>query len=204
MQLFLVVRVELVAVAMALVNPVHIAVEVCGFGAGEKNGLAGAESHRCAHVFDALLFFLKADDWVLGGFVEFRGIRVLQTADIPCELDGGDLHAETDAEIRDFLLTRVLGGEDFSLDASVAKTAGDENSVHISNHGSRAVIFDGLGFHADDLDLGVVVGTGVDQGFINGFIGVLEFDVFSSDGDGDLVLGVDDALHKALPILKGG
>jgi hypothetical protein len=64
------------------------------------------------------------------------------------------------------------------------------------------MVLDGLGVHPDDADLRIVVGSGVDERFVNGFIGVLQLDVFPGDGDGDLVLGMDNALDEAFPILK--
>jgi hypothetical protein len=38
--------------AMALVDAIHITIEVSGLGAGKEDGLAGAEAHRRAHVLD--------------------------------------------------------------------------------------------------------------------------------------------------------
>ena len=40
--------------------------------------------------------------------------------------------------------------------------------------------------------------------FVNGFVGVLEFDVFSDNRDGDPVFRVNDFLDEAFPVLEGG
>lgn len=162
----------------------------------------GAEAHGSAHVLDPLLLFLKADDRILRGLVELGGIRFRQSAHIAGELDGRDLHAETDAEIRDVVLTRVFRGEDLALGATVAEAAGNEDTIHVTDDRLRAVVLDGLRLHADDVHLRVVVRTGVDEGFVDGLVGVLKLDVFARDGDGHAVLRMNDALHEALPVLQ--
>ena len=138
---------------------------------------------------------------VLSNSVEFASF---EAADVAGELDGGDLHAEADAEIRDLVFAGVLGGQDLALGAAVAEAAGNEDAVHVADDGLRAVILDGLGVHADDLHLGVVMGAGVDERFVDRFVGVLQLDVFAGDGDGHLVFRMDDALHETLPILERG
>src|SRR5690606_26514690 len=105
-------------------------------------------------------------------------------ADVPGELDGRDLHAEADAEIRDVAFTGILGGEDLALDAAVAEAAGDQDAVDVADDRFRAVLLDRLGLYADDVDLGVVMRAGVDQRFVDRFVGVLQLDVFAGDGDG--------------------
>ena len=42
----------------------------------------------------------------------------------------------------------------------------------------------------------------MDQRFIDRFVSILQLDVFSGHRDGDLVLGMDHPLHKALPAFK--
>ena len=202
LQAVLIVGVEFVAVAVAFVDAVLVAIQLGGLGAGEQDRLAGTEPHGGSHVLDALLFLLQTDHRMFGGLVELGGVRAFQAADVAGELDGGDLHAETDAEIRDLVLAGVLRGEDFPLGAAVAEAAGNEDAVHLADDRLRAVVLDGLGVHADDLHLGVVMGAGVDERFVDRFVGVLQFDVFAGHGDGDLVFRMDHALHEALPILE--
>lgn len=90
--------VEFVAVAVTFADDFR-AIEFVRLGSGEDVGIVGAETHGGAHVLDALLFFLEGDDGMRGIFVELGGVGVFQGADIAGEFDGGDLHAEADAEV---------------------------------------------------------------------------------------------------------
>ena len=65
---------------------------------------------------------------MLGKLIEFRRMRILPTQYMPCELDHGDLHAEADAEIGDFVRAGILCGDDHALNAAVAEAAGDEDT----------------------------------------------------------------------------
>ena len=204
LELVLVVGIELVAVAVTLGDTVGIVIELRGLRSCEKDGLAGAEAHVVAHGGEFFLLFLQADDGVRGVFIELGGVRTGEAADVAGEFDGGDLHAETDAEVGDIVLAGVLGGEDFSFDAAIAETAGNEDAIDVADDFLGALVFECLGIDADDLDFGVVRGTGMDERLVNRFVGVLQLGVFSGDGDGDAVLRMDHALHESFPFLEGG
>ena len=61
--------------------------------------------------------------------------------------DGGALHAEANAEERDFFLARIGDGVNHALDAAFAETAGNQNPVHMAQQpfgGGRRVNFFGF------------------------------------------------------------
>ena len=190
--------------AVTFFDTIDVAVEIGGFGSGEEDGFARAEAHGGAHVSDAFLFFLEADDGMRGVFIKLGGVGSFESAFIACEFDGGDLHAEADAEVRDVVFASVFGGEDFSFDSTITESAGNEDSIYITDDGFRALIFDGLCFDADDLHFGIVISAGVDKGFVDGFISVLKLDVFPGNGDGNFMLGMDDALDEGFPFFEVG
>ena len=97
-----------------------------------------------------------------------------------------------------------MRGENFSLDPTISKTTGNKDAIDIADHCLCAVILDRLRLHTDDLDFRVVMCTGVDEGFVDRLVSVLQLDVFSSNGDGDLVLGMDHPLNEGFPFLKVG
>ena len=114
------------------------------------------------------------------------------------------MHAEADAEVGDVAFAGVLGGENFAFDAASSKAAGNEDAIDAADHFFGAMLFDGFGVDADDVDAGVVEGAGVGEGFVDGLVGVLELDVFADDGDVDGVLGIDDAVDEAFPVCEVG
>jgi hypothetical protein len=132
-------------------------------------------------------------------FVKLGAGGVLQAADVAGELDDGDLHAEADAEIWDALLAGIARGGDLALRATVAEATGDEDALQAGEVEFRTGFLDALGIDADDVHLAVIGGSGVSEGFVDAFVGVLKLDVFADDADADVVRGVDDALHKAAP-----
>jgi hypothetical protein len=58
LELVLVIGVEFIPVAVALMDSVGSSIEFMGFRAGNEDGLAGTQSHGASHIGDALLFLL--------------------------------------------------------------------------------------------------------------------------------------------------
>ena len=170
-----------------------------GLGTGNEVGDPGAETHGAPEVDDLFLLLEKADDGVGGAFVELGAVGIVPAADVAGELDDGDLHAEADAEEGDVVFAGVAGGGDFPLSAAVAKATGDEDALEAFEVGFGPGFFNALGIDADDLDLGVVGGSGVGEGFVDAFVGVLKLDVLSDDSEADVMGGMDDALDKLAP-----
>ena len=123
------VRIDLVAVAVALVDLHGAAVESVGFAAGVlQQGRAAAEAHRRAHVGGAA--FGHEDDHRVGGLlVELGAVRPLHPQHVAGELDHGDLHSEADPEIRNLVLAGVLCGDRLAFDAADAEPARHQHAV---------------------------------------------------------------------------
>ena len=68
--------VELPTVTMAFVDLGGAAVKLGGFGVGVDDRFLEAEAHGGAHVADAFLLFLQADDGFGGVLVELGGVGV--------------------------------------------------------------------------------------------------------------------------------
>ena len=198
--LFAVSGVEFVAVAVTFVNGVHAMVKLMGAGARQKGGFAGSQSHGSSHVGEALLFFLQADDRMGAVFIEFGGVGVGQSTDVAGKFDGRDLHAEADSKEGNPGLTGILGRFDFPFDAPLSESTGDEDAIYFSDDLGGGEFFEIFGINFFDVDDGVVFGTGDGEGFVDGFVGVLKFDVFSDDGDFNAMSGIDDAVDEAAPV----
>ena len=97
-----------------------------------KPAFVGAESHRSAHGFFGKIFNLfwkNIDNWIRGSGVDFSGVGVFHTGDMPGKFNGGKLHAVAEAEVRNFVLPGVFDGLDFAFDATGAKSARDDDTV---------------------------------------------------------------------------
>src|SRR6476661_5006561 len=83
-----------------------------------------AEPHGAADGGHVTLFLKQADHGMRRGFVKLGTVRALEVTDVAREFNHGDLHAQTDPEIRDLLLAREPGRGDFAFDAAVTESAG--------------------------------------------------------------------------------
>jgi hypothetical protein len=100
-----------------------------------------AQPHRAALLGDLALLVQHGDDRMRRVRIELGRVRLLQLQDIPREFDRGDLHAQAQAEIGDFVFARVLRGLDFALDAAFAETAGHQDAAQALQDFLRAVPF---------------------------------------------------------------
>src|SRR5450432_2131631 len=114
-ELLAVLVVELEAVPMALAD-LFLLVQVEGVAACLERARVGAEAHGPALVLHAALVRHQIDDRIWTILQELGGGRALQPAHVASELDGRQLHAETDAEERHALLARVANRRDFPFD----------------------------------------------------------------------------------------
>ena len=124
----LVEAVELVAMAMALVNQVG-AVDAVGERAGRELAGVAAEPHRAAELVDAEQVAQLVDH--LGGRlgIALGRIGVGEAGDVARVLDGRPLEAVADPEVGDAALARDLRGLHHPARAAIAEAAGHENAV---------------------------------------------------------------------------
>ena len=132
--------------------------------------------------------------------VKFRRVRLVQFQNVAREFNRGDLHAEAQAEVGNFVFARVLRGLDFAFDAAFAETARHENAAETLQHFFRAVLFDFLGIHLHDFHAAIVADAAVDDGLIDRFVGVLQADVFADDADAHAMLRRDELADDFLPM----
>src|SRR6478736_3234071 len=93
-----VVHVELVAVAVPF-EDFRAPVDLVSQSVPAEHGGARSQPHRSALLGDVSLILENADNRVRGVGVEFGAVRLVKPANIPCEFDGRDLHAQTKAQI---------------------------------------------------------------------------------------------------------
>jgi hypothetical protein len=62
--------------------------------------------------------------------IELGAVGALEAGDMAREFDGGELHAEADAQIGHLVLARVADRGDLALGAALAEAAGDQDGIH--------------------------------------------------------------------------
>ena len=120
--------------------------------------------------------------------------------DVASEFDGRDLHSEAEAEVRNVVLARELGGLDLAFDSAFAEATGNEDAAEAFQMFLRAIALEVLGIDFLDFDSAIVCHPAMNDGFVNGFVGVLKFDVFADDTDANAMLWGDQFANDFLPM----
>src|SRR4051794_4314450 len=108
--------VDLVAVAVALVDDALVVIERTRARARVELDGVGPEPHRPAEVGDLLLLGQQVDDGVRRLGVELCRIGAVHLRHVARELADGDLHPQADPEVGDPALAGDLRGADLALD----------------------------------------------------------------------------------------
>ena len=198
------VVVDLVAVAVALLDGGRPGVDLLRQRALAEGARVGAQAHGAALVGDRLLLGHHRDDRRRVVGVELGRVRLGQPGDVARELDRGDLHPEADAEERDARLARPADRLDLAVDAAVAEARRHQHARDarqlVRHVGRRHVVRE----DAADFDLDAVLGRGQQQALRDRLVGVLVLDVLADERDRDLPLGVLETAQEVDPVLQVG
>src|SRR3984957_12952443 len=197
-QLAFVFAVEFVAMAVALVYFAG-AIRALGEASLSKAARPASEAHGAAELVDALQFAQLEDDAVRRAGVEFGGIGFLKSGHVTRELNHLRLHTEADAEERHFALAGIANGVQHPIDAALAEAAGHQNAIVTFELMFPIGAMYALGLNPMNVDLQLVRGGAVQQGFLQTLVGVFVFDVLADDGDGYLAARVLHALEHGDP-----
>src|SRR5208282_6637670 len=91
---------------------------------------------------------------------------------------------------------------DFSLGATLPKTAGHQDAVDVLEKWRRILVLEHLALDPVEIDLDLVGDAAVRQGLDQRFIGVLHPGIFADDGNGDRAFGIAYALIDDVPALQ--
>src|SRR5947209_1079813 len=164
--------VDFVTMAVAFVDHVR-AVDLAREAPGLEHGALGAQPHRPAEIgffvaaLDAAVAVLpfghERDHRVRRVAVEFRAVRAREPDDVARELDHRELHPQTNTEVRDLVLARVLDHLHHAFHAALAETARNEYRVHAFQERADSVLLDRLRIHVTDVDSPARVDPGCDE-----------------------------------------
>lgn len=110
--------------------------------------------------------------------IEFGRIGVFQSGDMTGEFDQGDLHAQTDAEIRHLVFSCILGGGDLAFHTALAETARNQNGI-VFRKLVCSCRFHFFGIEEIDIDLAIGMNARMPDRFDQRLVGFGQVDVFA-------------------------
>src|SRR5512144_2404175 len=143
----------------------------------------------------------QADDR-FGCRAELCRVGILDTAQIACSLEHRHLHSKANAEIRYVALAGELRRPDFTFRAALTESTRDQNTVNVLEKRRRILAFENLRLDPVEIDFHLVGNSAMGERFDQRLVGVLHSRVFADNGDGNVTLGVADALVDQAPALK--
>src|SRR6185503_3589258 len=199
-QRLLVEAVELVAMAVALVDDVA-AIEGVRLRPRFQLALVRPEPHRPAEIVHAEQIAQLVDHVGLRLGRALGRVGLGQPAHVPRVLDRGPLEAVADAEVGNAALARDLRGAHHAARAAIAEAAGHEDAVGAVEQLLAPRLLERLRFHPADVHLQPVLEATMVERFVQALVGVLVADVLADDVDGDLLGGVPDAIDQVDPLV---
>src|SRR5439155_11601181 len=94
--------------------------------------------------------------------IELGAVRTAQARDVARKLDGRELHAEANAQVRNAVLARVADRAHLALGAALAEAAWHEDGVHLLEAAEARRLLELLGVEVMD----VHAARGVDAGVL--------------------------------------
>src|SRR5512133_2355163 len=169
----------------------------------ELNSLC-AQPHRPAEVLDLLLLGEQVDDGVGRFRIHLRRVRARQPDDVSRELRDGDVHAETDPQVRDSLLAGDAAGHDLPLPAAGAEAARDENAVDLLE--LRLELFQRGALRVDPAHAhpAAIVDSCMLERLVNREVGVVKLHVLADEPDLDGLAEPLDARGEVVPLAEIG
>ena len=102
--------------------------------------------------------------------IKLDRVGILISEDIAGILDDGELHSQTDPQIRDIVFAGITDRFDFTLDTAIPEAAGNVNRIAVAQERFGTLCFDLLRIYPVDRYAGIEVGTRVDQRFDKRFV----------------------------------
>src|SRR5690349_7742972 len=125
--------------AVPLADPL-LAVDATHYAVGFQHAFLAAQPHRATQVglgiapLDLAVTVLplgdQRNDRVRRVRVEFGAVRTHETGYVARVLNDGELHAETDTEIRHLVFPCIANRPNLSFDPALSESAGNEDRIH--------------------------------------------------------------------------
>jgi len=119
--------IKLIAVPVALLYGYRAVCGIC-FATAHNGARVRAQPHGSAFVRNIFLIGKQIDNRVLCFWFKLGTVRILQPANVTRILNNRALHAKTDAKKRNIIFPRTPSNFNFTLNATVSKAAGYEDT----------------------------------------------------------------------------
>ena len=136
--------------------------------------------------------------------IKFGAVGLRQACHVAGVFDGGNLHAQANAQIGHFVLTRIAGSGDFAFYTTLAKAAWHKDGIKLRQLCSHVVGRDGFGIKIGDAHCGLVFKPCVAQCLVERFVAVAQVHIFAYHCHMHGVLWVLYGVHQIVPTLEAG
>jgi hypothetical protein len=136
--------------------------------------------------------------------IEFRGMRLVQFQHVARKFNGGNLHAQAQAQVGHLVLARIFRAWILPSMPRSPNPPGTRMPPRPFNILSAPSRFDHLGLDLLDFHPAIVGHPAVDDGLIDRLVGVVELDVFAHHADAHAVLRGDEFADDLLPVRHVG
>src|SRR4029077_13567524 len=156
----------------------------------------GAEAHGAAHFVHAEQLAQLVNHAMRRLRIEVGAVRAGEPRNVARIFNRRALHSQTYAEKRNLVRARIFDRVDHSLNAALAKSAGDQDTVRmLQSQRRRLARIDFFRFDPFDDGAILVSQAAVDEGFAQTFVGVFQLDVFAHYGDVHFTLRLANAVQ---------
>jgi len=131
--------------------------------------------------------------------VELLGVGIRQSQDVSGEFDNAKLHPQTDPQEHFFVFPGKADRFHLPGNTALPETSGDQDTVNTAQFFGGIFRRDRLTVDPVDLHFGTLPRSGVDEGFQEGFVGLLGL-VLADKGDFDAFLRFDDVFGEFFPL----
>ena len=117
-----------------------------------------------------------------GDFIQIT-VGISNAGSIAGKFYHSDLHAETDAEIGDPVFSCIFCAQDHSVDPAAAESAGYDDAVQTGEHLVCIFRSDLLRIDPVNIDMDIVIITGMVKGFSHGEVGIMQSHILTDKPD---------------------
>mmetsp|Transcript_27825 Transcript_27825/g.67703 ORF Transcript_27825/g.67703 Transcript_27825/m.67703 type:complete len:307 (+) Transcript_27825:13-933(+) len=146
----------------------------------------------------------EEDNWMLGRIIKFGRVGSVQIQDVSAILHNNGLKSQTDSQVWLLVFTTVLGGQDFPLKPTIAKSSRDNDTLGLLNlvPSFFDVVFKVCCLHPLEIELVFTGNSSVPEGLDNGKIRILKTSVFSNQTNLNSVSPRGHAVGHGFPVTQ--
>ena len=148
-----------------------------------QDAIVSTQTHRATHIGHVLLICHQVNHLMRGVRLHLRGIGIRHTQHVTSELNHHALHSQADTQARHIVLTGILQGCELALNTTLTEARSDQNTIHILQLLSYVLVIQLLGMEQVQIQLTMIVNSGLQQRLVDRLIGILQLHVLANQTD---------------------